>query len=97
MGWRGYPHGHVTVASREQLSNVVFSYLHLYLLPERPSQRVEVLMEEEGKLTRCPNFMPAADIELPEHAKNFHVVPADEAPNIMADKRRHPAVVIAGK
>ena len=86
VGWRGYPHGHVTVASREQLSNAVFSYLHQYLPPERPSQKAAVLMEEEGKLTRCPKFTPVADIELPEHAKNFHVVPADEAPSIMTDK-----------
>ena len=41
--------------------------------------------------------MLAADIELPENVKNFHVVPADEAPSIMADKRGHPAVVDTGK
>ena len=54
-------------------------------------------MEEDGELTLCPNFMPAVGIELPEHVKNFHVVPVNEAPSIVADKQRHPAVVITGK
>ena len=97
VGWMGYPHGCIIVKLREQLSQVEFRCLHQYLLPRRPSQRVLVLMEEEGELTRCPNFMPAADIELPEHASNFHVIPASEASSIMADKQQHPAVVIAGK
>ena len=58
---------------------------------------MQVLMEEDGELTIYLNFMPAVDIELPEHAEIFHVIPANEAPSIMAEKRRHPAVVITGK
>ena len=37
VGWTGYPRGRVAVKAREQLSQVVFSYLHQCLLPRRPS------------------------------------------------------------
>ena len=46
---------------------------------------MQVLMEEDGELTIYLNFMPAVDIELPEHAEIFHVIPANEAPSIMAE------------
>ena len=47
--------------------------------------RVIFFMEEDGKISPCPNFKPAVDIKLSEYAWNLHIVPADKAPSVVED------------